>query len=156
MNSNGVSSHAPPTMPKTGGSALFSPSLPFSAGGDTHVTCKRTKNASKTVDFNFFLSFSDLFFFCPSSLRRFGSAPLCFAFFSVGILYRLQVVRGRWSYGGDGMDVRPGEEKRWSDQRAKKKWHLRLKRETVGLSPVEDGRSPTAVVRGSCYCRLLG
>ena len=54
------------------------------------------------------------------------------------------------------MDVRPGEEKRWSDRRAKKKWHLRLKRETVGLSPVEDGRSPAAVVRGSCCCRLLG
>ena len=127
---------------------LAQPFLPFLSSPEE--TCNNNRKRNKAVGFIIFLFVTNLLLF--DLQKQIGSFPS-----SDRSHFCLRSSSGAGSGGCCPWLLKP----RWrsarllSDRKAKKKWHLLLKRETVGLSPVEDGRSPAAVVRGSCCCRLL-
>ena len=93
--------HAPLlSVPEMGGSALLSPSLPFSTGSEGHHYLQNNQNATQAVDFSFH-------FLCLSNLLRFlpflKSVPfLCLLCRSViFFFFRWQIRRGGPSVVGE-------------------------------------------------------
>ena len=96
-NSGGASSHAPPTIPETGGSALFSPSLLFPTGGD--IPSPATPEIHAQHNRFQFLSF--LIYFAP--LPPLLDLQICPLFLSSPLLLQAKVqAEVRLVWDGDG------------------------------------------------------